>query len=343
MTFCKGKDGVKRESCKKSAGSTFRLSLGISLLVCLMILHPTIAGKISRVDLRYQRRADVGSQTGKMTAASSVEITATPSVCPGSLGQSESKTGKNPDQAPLILWLNGGPGTSSMIDQPIGTGYSYGDRKVRTTAESTVELYNAIQLFLASPQHSNLIGRPFGVWTESYGGHYGPVLVDYILEMNEKLAVFNPNGLVPIPVHSLGIGNGLTNPQNDSHPYPPDLTSMLDDTKFKASIGVPSALNWTECNDDVDMDFEGGQGVEALTESLNLAASKSLANQTFKDWVVDGEVAGLYKTSTTLSYIRIFGAGHEVPAYGSKLPRGRAAKVFFDQTIANLPPTSIAH
>jgi len=510
MTFSKGKE-VNRGSSKKSAGltSTWRLSLSISLLVCLMILHPATGGKISLVDSRYQRRAEVGPEAGKTAAASSVEITATPSVCPGRLGHSASKTGyihlgpsralffwyqearKNPDQAPLILWMNGGPGTSSMIglfrengpcnikldttgfeanphswhenaniiyvDQPIGTGYSYGDRKVRTTAESTVELYNAIQLFLASPQHSNLIGRPFGVWTESYGGHYGPVLVDYILKMNEKLAVTNPNGLVPIPVHSLGIGNGLTNPliqygayityaqsnpnnitlvpqdairtaiyhfnkpqgcyasiqacqssldpykcrhayqyctlkvfgvlvgdrniydvrQNDSHPYPPDLTSILNDAKFKASIGVPSTLNWTECNDDVEMDFEGGgdwmldsskhlervinagvrtliyagdsdffanyQGVEALTESLNLTASKSLANQTFKNWVVDGEVAGLYKTSSTLSYIRIFGAGQEVPAYGSKLPRGRAAKVFFDQTIANHPPTSLVH
>lgn len=164
--------------------------------------------------------------------------------------------------------------------------------------------------------------------------------------------------------------------QNESNPFPPDLTPLLNDTRFKASIGVPSNVNWYDCNDDVHMDFEGGgdwmrdyskpleriidagirtlmyagdadfivnyQGVEALIDSLNLTASKSLANRTFENWVVDGELAGFLKTSDTFSYIRILEAGHEVPAYSKgKLPRGRAAKVFFDQSITGHSPTSV--
>jgi carboxypeptidase C (cathepsin A) len=43
-------------------------------------------------------------------------------------------------------------------------------------------------------------------------GHYAPVLVDHILEMNFQLESSKQPGRVPIPIKSLGIGNGLTNP-----------------------------------------------------------------------------------------------------------------------------------
>jgi carboxypeptidase C (cathepsin A) len=65
---------------------------------------------------------------------------------------------------------------SLYIDQPIGTGYSYGDRRIGTTAEAMEDLYNALQIFLSSPQFSKFVGRPFGVWTESYGGKYSVFL-----------------------------------------------------------------------------------------------------------------------------------------------------------------------
>ncbi|KAI7939349.1 hypothetical protein MJO29_014085 [Puccinia striiformis f. sp. tritici] len=474
----------------------------------------------------------------------SVRIAATPSVCSNNPGQPASITGyispepsrsiffwylearRNPDQAPLILWLNGGPGSSSMIglfqengpcrikldssgfdvnpeswnenanmiyiDQPVGTGYSFGNRTAKTTSDAMIDLYEAIQLLLAHPQFSKFVGRPFGVWTESYGGHYAPVLVDHILEMNSQLAGSNQPGRVQIPINSLGIGNGLTNPlvqylsyityarsnpynqsmvtkdtidtantdyntpttgchdliktcqsslkasdcrqaqsfcnrkilsplagdrdvydvrQAGTNPYPPDLAPILNDVKFKSMIGVSPTLNWTESNEDVYTDFysrlaacshiflislprskrnmrltfllclscvelytihdksgdwmldsskqlerviESGvrtvlyvgdadyivnyQGVESLVTSLNTTASKSFAGQNFTNWLIDDEVAGVYKTTGSLSYLRIFEAGHEVPAYGKgKLRIGRAAKVFFDQTISGHP------
>jgi len=440
---------------------------------------------------------------------SSVQIIGSPSICSNSPNQPASLTGyispdpsrslffwylearRNPDQAPLILWLNGGPGSSSMIglfqengpcrikldssgfdanpeswnenanmiyvDQPVGTGYSYGTRTAKTTSEAMIDLYESIQLLLEHPLFLKFVGRPFGVWTESYGGHYAPVLVDHILEMNTQLAGSNLPGKVTIPINSMGIGNGLTNPlvqylsyityaksnpynqsmvsndiidmantdfntpktgchdliktcqstlqaencrqaqsfcnrkilspltgnrdvydvrQVDSNPYPPDLAPILNDVKWKSMIGVSPSLNWTESNEEVYTDFFGTgdwmfdsskqlervieagvqtliyagdadfivnyQGVEALVSSLNTTASRSFSSQNFTTWVIDEEVTGAYKATKTLSYLRVFEAGHEVPAYGKgKLRIGRAAKAFFDQTIAGRPLSAL--
>jgi hypothetical protein len=50
------------------------------------------------------------------------------------------------------------------------------------------------------------------------------------------------------------------------------------------------------------------QGVEALVNSLNTTASKSFSTQNFSNWVIEDEVTGVYKTTNTLSYLRIFEA-----------------------------------
>jgi len=56
-------------------------------------------------------------------------------------------------------------------------------------------------------------------------------------------------------------------------------------------------------------------GVEAMVDALDTKFSSLYKEQAFSTFMVRGQSAGLYKNAGTLSYVRIFGAGHEVPAY----------------------------
>ncbi|CAO3599018.1 unnamed protein product [Absidia cylindrospora] len=92
-----------------------------------------------------------------------------------------------------------------FLDQPTGTGFSYGDRKANTTDKAKLRAYQFLQLFFeAFPKYQKQVFHLFG---ESYSGHYIPAIADYILEMNRS-----PN-LPPnqyINLESIGIGNGIT-------------------------------------------------------------------------------------------------------------------------------------
>ncbi|KAJ2804834.1 hypothetical protein H4R20_002352 [Coemansia guatemalensis] len=153
------------------------------------------------------------------------------------------------ENAPVILWMNGGPGCSSLtsqlmelgpcrianggdslspnkygwndqahiifLDQPINVGFSYG-KDVFDSITAGEDVYNFLQLFYhAFPEYSKGELHVFG---ESYGGHYAPATAKAIYEKNTELAEKQSKGLLSIaetqqrilPLTSVGMGNGLT-------------------------------------------------------------------------------------------------------------------------------------
>jgi len=73
----------------------------------------------------------------------------------------------------------------------------------------------------------------------------------------------------------------------------------------------------------------------AQVTSLNTNFSSLFAQQRFENFTIDGALAGLYKNAGTFSYLRVIGAGHEVPAYLWRgVPRGAAALQMFTQIMS---------
>ncbi|KAF8848753.1 alpha/beta-hydrolase [Acephala macrosclerotiorum] len=144
----------------------------------------------------------------------------------------------DPTEAPLTVWINGGPGSSSMIGlfQELGPcGVDY-DGNVYSNPYSWSNVSNMIfvdqptqelsLLFQMLPalimpsirQLRTLQGfmgafkqysrRGFHFATESYGGHYGPIFNEYIEEQNAK----NISGAHKISLETVMIGNGWYDP-----------------------------------------------------------------------------------------------------------------------------------
>ncbi|KAJ6832764.1 serine carboxypeptidase-like 50 [Iris pallida] len=150
----------------------------------------------------------------------------------------------SPSLTPLIVWLDGGPGCSSMLgnffvigpffvsrrqptlhpnpyswnrlfgllflDNPIGTGFSVASSPSdipRDQETISDHLYVALQSFLSS--NPSFKSRPVYIAGESYAGKYVPALACHILRQQKYRAVSSDGR---INLQGVAIGNGLIHP-----------------------------------------------------------------------------------------------------------------------------------
>ncbi|XP_017334981.1 lysosomal protective protein [Ictalurus punctatus] len=139
---------------------------------------------------------------------------------------------KDPEKSPLVLWLNGGPGCSSLdglltehgpfliqddgttlqynpyswnmianvlyLESPAGVGFSYSDDKKYSTNDSDVSMNNYLALkefFRLFPEYSK---NELFLTGESYGGIYIPTLAERVMEDST------------LNLQGIAVGNGLS-------------------------------------------------------------------------------------------------------------------------------------
>ncbi|KAM3275854.1 hypothetical protein ACQJBY_044311 [Aegilops geniculata] len=167
---------------------------------------------------------------------------------------------------PLVLWLNGGPGCSSLgsgamaelgpfrvnpdgktlsrnrhawnnlanvifLESPAGVGFSYSNASIpsgdtRTAVDAYMFLLNWLERF---PEYK---GRDFYISGESYAGHYVPQLATVIVALREL-------GLTDINLKGIFVGNPLLDKSNNSY----------GSLEFLWSHGVISDEVWARVNE----------------------------------------------------------------------------------------------
>ncbi|KAK5999087.1 Serine carboxypeptidase B [Cladobotryum mycophilum] len=79
-----------------------------------------------------------------------------------------------------------------------------------TTQKAAVSAWHVIQGFFNTLPHlsPDVNSKSFNLWTESYGGHYGPIFYDYFYNQSQEIRDGKAKG-IELNFESLGVGNGI--------------------------------------------------------------------------------------------------------------------------------------
>ncbi|CAI6045224.1 unnamed protein product [Clonostachys chloroleuca] len=187
----------------------------------------------------------------------------------------------DPSTDPVVLWLNGGPGCSSMIglfdelgpsrvlsnltivhnphawnknasvifiDQPVNTGFSYTNKNETTSSlAAAYDLYALLTLFFNEfPEYST---QDFHIAGESYAGHYVPSIGHKIVSEPDTI----------INLKSILVGNGLTDALTQYAYFRPmgcgegGYDAVLSDQACQAMES-----NLPQCQESIQKCYDGG-------------------------------------------------------------------------------------
>lgn len=226
----------------------------------------------------------------------------------------EKEGGSVEGETPVLLWLNGGPGASSMdglfmekigpyqiyskgwlynkhrwtdkynvliIDNPVGTGYSYTDNRPECYASNEYEVaadfYIALNEFF-NEKHTEYSKNPFFLTGESYAGKYIPNIATYLLHKEFPfVGVILGNGLYEPEVQYLTVPDYAWNLGILDERHYANMRLLATNCTFLIRYGDPVVAS-TYCEDFVDAiysDIGGGVWEYDVREFYDTTASKT--------------------------------------------------------------------
>ncbi|KAK8672676.1 hypothetical protein V6N13_111040 [Hibiscus sabdariffa] len=247
-----------------------------------------------------------------------------------------------PSQKPLLLWLNGGPGCSSIgygeaselgplrvgkngvdlqfnqfawnqeanllfVESPVGVGFSYTNTSSDLTkledAFVAEDAYNFMVKWLQRYPHFKT--RDFFISGESYAGHYVPQLAELVRDRNN-----DTSGYPFINLKGFMVGNPLT---DDTWDYTGIMDyawshSVIPDDLYRKIKQVCDfkALSWSsDCNFVVNQVFDKYSEIDIY----NIYAPKCLLNTTSSSATTDNK-----EKNQGLKRVRILAGGYD-PCY----------------------------
>ncbi|KAL0334827.1 UNVERIFIED_CONTAM: Serine carboxypeptidase-like 40 [Sesamum radiatum] len=235
---------------------------------------------------------------------------------------------------PLVLWLNGGPGCSSIgagamtelgpfrvnpdgktlwynkyawnnvanivfLESPAGVGFSYSNRTsdyVTGDKQTAADSYTFLVNWLERfPEYKT---RDFFITGESYAGHYVPQLADLILQ-NNKIT----NQTV---INLKGIAISSYDPCSDDYVLAYLNTPEVQKALHANVTGLPGP--WEDCNYEINGDWQD-------QPDTVLPVIKRLMASGISVWIYSGDTDGIIPVTTTRYSMPKLGAPVKTPWY----------------------------
>ncbi|KAI3801698.1 hypothetical protein L1987_29810 [Smallanthus sonchifolius] len=240
-----------------------------------------------------------------------------------------------PDSKPLVLWLNGGPGCSSIafgmaeevgpfhvnkdgksvylnpyswntvanllfLDSPAGVGYSYSNTSSDILSNGDKRTAEDSLQFLLNwlerfPQYK---GREFYLTGESYAGHYVPQLSQAIVRYNKA------NTGSPINIKGYMVGNALTDDHSDHvglFQFMWAAGMISDQTYKKANVLCDKASfihSSRECDQITDIAYEEMGNIDVYCIFTPPCTANGVTNRLLRRWHKVGHIGQRYDPCT---------------------------------------------
>ncbi|KAI3811348.1 hypothetical protein L1987_21069 [Smallanthus sonchifolius] len=250
---------------------------------------------------------------------------------------------EEPDSKPLVLWLNGGPGCSSIafgmaeevgpfhvnkdgksvylnpyswntvanllfLDSPVGVGYSYSNTSLDILSNGDKRTAEDSLQFLLNwlerfPQYK---GRDFYLTGESYAGHYVPQLSQAIVRYNKA------NTGSPINLKGYMVGNALTDDYSDHVGVFQFMwaAGMISDQTYKKANELCDKESFIhpsrECEQIIDITYLEMGNIDPYSIFTPPCTANGVTNRLLRRWHKVGHIGQSYDPCTEQHSIAYF-------------------------------------